>query len=209
MSDTTAYRVICNAMQNAGYLATGDEPSSEQVATYMNRLNDFINYQQTKGLKLWLQEDFAISLTAGVGGPGNPYSLGPTGNIVMTKPLRIPDSGNYYLDVNNIRRPVNVLAKVDYSLLSNVYQGGPITSIYVDKQQITLNVYTWYIPDTIAAMGSLHVLLQQQITNVVSITDNMAFPLEWFLYLHWGLADEICTGQPQTIMDRCQQRAET
>jgi hypothetical protein len=207
MTDTTAYRVICNAMQNAGYLAQGQDPNSDQVAKYMNRLNDFINFQQTQGLKLWLQEDFAITLTAGVGGPGNPYSLGPSGNIAMTKPLRVPDTGNYYLDVNQISRPINLLAKTDYATLSNVFQGGPITSIYVDKQQLSLNVYTWYIPDAIAAQGTLHVLLQQQVTNVISVTDTMAFPLEWFIYLHWGLADEICTGQPQAIMDRCERRA--
>ena len=35
----------------------------------------------------------------------------------------------------------------------------------------------------------------------------MNFPIEWRIALRWGLADELATGQPQSIMDRCQQRA--
>ena len=33
------------------------------------------------------------------------------------------------------------------------------------------------------------------------------FAQEWRIALRWGLADDIATGQPQAIMDRCAQRA--
>ena len=42
---------------------------------------------------------------------------------------------------------------------------------------------------------------------MVSVNDQMNFPQEWFLALRWGFADEICTGQPQAIMDRCEKKA--
>ena len=204
---TSAFRIIRDAMHNAGLLALGQDPNSDQLAAYTYRLNDVINVEQTQGLKLWLQEDMPITLSPGVGGPSNPYSLGPSGNVVMTKPTRIAKIGNYYIDVNNNRRPVDLISKSQYSTLSNVIQGGPVTSIYVDKQQSSLNVYTWYVPDVTAATGLLHVLVQQQVTNIVSITDNMDFPVEWMMFLSWALADEICTGQPQAIMDRCSARS--
>ena len=42
---------------------------------------------------------------------------------------------------------------------------------------------------------------------MVMLTDETAFPLEWSMGLRWGLADELATGQPQAIMDRCERRA--
>ena len=53
----------------------------------------------------------------------------------------------------------------------------------------------------------MHLLVQNQITQMVSLTDTTAFPLEWSMGLRWGLADELATGQPQAIMDRCEKRA--
>jgi len=45
------------------------------------------------------------------------------------------------------------------------------------------------------------------VTNFISVTETMNFPIEWRIALRWGLADELATGQPQAIMDRCQGRA--
>jgi hypothetical protein len=58
-----------------------------------------------------------------------------------------------------------------------------------------------------AANGVAHLLLQYQVTNFTNLTDTMNFPIEWTLGLTWGLADEICTGQPQEVVMRCQQKA--
>jgi len=63
------------------------------------------------------------------------------------------------------------------------------------------------VPDTTAATGTVHLILQTQATNMGSLTDNDAFPVEWAMALRWGLADELATGQPQTIMARCEAKA--
>jgi hypothetical protein len=123
----------------------------------------------------------------------------------MTKPLRIQQG--YYLDQFQIRRPIYPLSWDEWLRLSTVYQTGPLTQFFVDKQQTSLNVYTWLIPDTTAATGTMHLLTQQQVTNPINLTETMNFPDEWGAALVWGLADEICTGQPQAIMDRCLQRS--
>jgi hypothetical protein len=85
---------------------------------------------------------------------------------------------------------------------------GAINSYFVDKQAASLSVTFWLCPDTTeAANGQAHVLLQTQITNPASLTETMQFPDEWRMALRWGLADDICTGQPKEIMDRCAARA--
>jgi len=49
--------------------------------------------------------------------------------------------------------------------------------------------------------------VQQQIANFTGLYDTIDFPQEWMMALRWGLADDICTGQPQAIMDRCKANA--
>lgn len=202
MAFNTADRIITYAMVDAGLIAEGDTPTAAQYATYVNRLNDIINLWQTQGVKLWTNVDLSVTLVAGQG----MYTFGPSSGIVMTKPMRILDE-SYYMDANGIKRPVSLIGRQDYNRLSTNTQQGPINQIYVDKQLTQLIVNTWLVPDANTALGTLHVVLQQQITNLVTSSDTLSFPQEWFIALRWGLADDICTGQPQAIMDRCKANA--
>ncbi len=189
-------------MFNAGLLQPGEDPNSEDLATYMGRLNDLINLWQTQGLKLWLEEDIEVPLVAGQ----RMYQLGPDGDVDMVKPTRVKEG--YFVEASGTtRRPLMPIARQEDTTLSNVTQTGPINSYFVDKQQLTLDIYFWLTPDAQAVLGETHLIIQNQVVNFISLTETMNFPQEWFMALHWGLADEICTGQPQAIMDRCAARA--
>jgi hypothetical protein len=199
----TPFQLIKDGMIEAGYLGKGRDPSSEDFARYMNKLNYIFNFLQIKpGLKLWLNYDLTVSLIKGQ----TLYSLGPTGNVIMTRPLRITDA--YYTDSNSVRRPVNLIGRTEWDTLSTTVQTGPVTSVFVDKQQMSLNVYTWLTPDTQAATGTLHVVVSQQTTQVINLYDTINLPIEWYLGIMWEFAKQICTGQPQKIIDRCTKMAE-
>jgi len=202
MAFNTADRIISAAMVDAGLMAEGDTPTAAQYASYTNRLNDLINLWQTQGIKIWTQLDLPVTLVAGQA----KYSVV---GVSSTKPLRILADDSYYLyTANSVKRPVSLISRNEYSRLSATAQGGPVTQIWVDKQRLTLDVYCWLVPDTNeAANGALHVTIQQQIPNLVSSTDEVQFPQEWYMALRWGLADDICSGQPQAIMDRCAARS--
>ena len=197
----TAQRIIRMAYRDAGIIQEGDEPNGEQYADGMLRLNDVANLWQTQGLKLWLLQDTAVTLVAGQA----TYTLKPAGSVNMTKPLRVVEA--YYLDSSSIRRPLIPLSWNDWVRLSQVTQTGQINSYFVDKQQSQLSVSFWLVPDATAATGTGHLLLQTQVTQMVSLTDATGFPMEWAMALRWGLADDLATGQPQSIMDRCEKRA--
>jgi hypothetical protein len=76
-----------------------------------------------------------------------------------------------------------------------------------DKQTNSLVVKFWNTPDATEALNTVVVLVRTQVTNPINLEENMAFPQEWRMALRWGLADDISTGQPDTIMQRCQSRA--
>lgn len=201
----TPLRVITYAMRNAGKLGQDAEPTPSQFAEYLNRFNDLLNFEQTQGLKLWLDQDIAIAAPILVAGTSK-YSMGPAGNVVMVKPLRILQG--YYVDTLNNRRPIDPpMAREEYTRLSNTVQQGAISSYFVDKQQLSLDIYLWNNPDTQAATGTVHFVTQTQIPQMISLTDVLSIPVEWFSWAHWGLAQEICTGQPQSVIDRCAERA--
>jgi hypothetical protein len=197
----TGDRLIKMAYMDAGLLQQGDDPNGEQIADGVQRMNDMINLWQTQGLKLWLYEDYPITLIAGQG----TYSLYPGGDVDMTKPMR--GLQGYYRDTNGIRRPLTILSWDDYMRLSQINQEGQINSYFVNKLYDRLDIFFWLLPDSTAATGTGHILLQKQVPNFIGVTDTTIFPQEWFIALRWGLADDLATGQPQAIMDRCAQRA--
>ena len=197
----TAQRIIRMAYRDAGIIQEGDEPNGEQYADGLTRLNDVANLWQTQGLKLWLIQDIPVTLTVGQA----TYTLKPLGNVNMTKPLRVIDA--YYLDSSGIRRPLITKSWNEWVRLSQVSQSGQLNSYFIDKQQNVINASFWLVPDSVAVTGTVHLILQTQVTQMVNLTDNIGFPLEWAMALRWGLADDLATGQPQAIMDRCEKRA--
>ena len=200
-NDNTPISIIGDAYFDAGLTQEGQSPNSEQIVAGMRKLTDLVNLMQTQGLKLWLNTDTPVPLVAGQG----TYTFSPTGSVVMPKPPRVVEA--WYEDLNHIRRPLVVLSWDDYSRLSQIVQTGQINSYFVNKKQTELSVFFWLVPDAVAATGQAHLLLQNQVTNFITVTETMNFPIEWRIALRWGLADELATGQPQAIMDRCQQRA--
>lgn len=201
-ADNTPSSIINDAFLDAGLIQLGDSCNPEQIVAGMRRLTDLINYEQTQGLKLWLNVDTAVVLTAGTG----TYTFGPTGTVVMTKPLRVIEA--YYVDISNVRRPLIVLSWDDYIRLSQVNVNGQINSYFVDKEQTNLSVFFWNPPDANAATGSAHLLFQVQVTNFTNVTETMNFPMEWRMFLRWGLADQIAVGQPMAIMEKCEKNME-
>lgn len=202
-NDNTPYSIIRDAYYDAGLLQEGESPNSEQLVSGMRKLTDLINLWQTQSLKLWLNTDVTVTLVAGRG----TYLLGPSGDVNIVKPLRVLEA--YVKSASGIRRPLTPLAWADYVRLSQVNQTGQINSYFVDKQQSLLSVLFWPVPDAVAAAGTVHLVVQSQVINFIALNETINFPIEWRIALRWGLADEICTGQPQAIMDRCQQRATT
>ena len=104
----TPNSIIADAMEDAGLLQGGDEPSSEDLAKYSRRLLKLINLWQTQGLKLWLNVDTSVTLVSGTAA----YTIGPSGSVDMTRPLRALEA--YYQDSNNVRRPIFPISWAEY-----------------------------------------------------------------------------------------------
>lgn len=199
----TIYGIISDAMHDAGYLAEGELPNSEQLASNFRRLNDIINLWQTQGLKLFLLQEVYVILTAGV----NTYNFGPGATFVMEKPSRVLEG--YVLTPQGNRRSIMQVSWKDWNILPQLTgDNGLINSFMVNKQAEFLQVRFWKTPDINEAVNSVVMLTQVAAPNAINLQEDMKFPQEWRIALRWGLADDISTGQPQAIMERCAERAQ-
>lgn len=197
----TPERLIKQALRDCGRLQFGSNPTSEQVDDAQMRLTDIINTWQTQGLKLWFNSTVTIMLVAGTAS----YTIGPAASPATLKPARI--LAGWYVSSTSARRPLHPLSWTDYHSLGNLTSTGSVNSYFVDKQQLNLVVKFWAVPTATEALGTVQLLCQKQATAWTELENDVAFPVEWFQALRWGLADELCSGQPQLIMERCERKA--
>lgn len=200
ITSNTAYGIIKDAYKDAGFLGDGDDPNSEQLADGLRRLNDLINLWQVEGIKLFLLQELSIDLVAG------------QESYTVTAPTTIPP--NKHLQIIQARvqtpagtvRPINPISWDEWNRLNRTSQGA-VTGYFTDKQVSNLVVKFWNTPDTTEALNSVVLTVRTQAANPANLESDVSFPQEWRIALRWGLADDISTGQPVEIMNRCAQRA--
>lgn len=202
----TAYGIINDAMVDAGLLQEGQRADSDQIASNMRRLNDIINLWQSYGLKLFLQQEINFPLTSGQSiytfGPGGSYS------VTMAKPSRVLQ-GYILVTSTNVRRPLMPLSVDEWERLGQVTGNDSTVNSYMVRKFATyLQVNLWPAPDATDASNTCTLLFQVQPLGPVILSDDTSFPQEWRIALRWALAEDISTGQPQAIIDRCSKNAE-
>ena len=193
--------LVTKAYEDAGMMTIGGTPSTAQMTRGLDRANDLINLWATQGLKLWLNEDIAVTLVAGQ----TTYSMGPGGNVNMTKPMSVIQA--YYVTASQSKQPLVALSRDEWTRLSQTNIGGALNSYFVDKQLTYLYVSFYNTPDATAATGVAHLITRVAASNFTLSTDTIGLPPEWYIALRWALADELATAQPKEVQDRCAQRA--
>lgn len=204
MSANTGTAIVQMAYEDAGKCSVGTTISAAQASRGFDRMMDIVNLWATQGLKVWLQQDIAIPLTAGQ----TTYVLGPGGDVNMPRPLQTLQG--YYLSspsTSQSQQPLVMISRDEYTRLIQPSVTGAISSFFPDKQATFLAISMWNTPDVEAAAGVVHVICRVSIPNTSTITDQTAFPQEWVIALRWALADEVSVGMPKEVQDRCSQRA--
>lgn len=196
MANGTAQYVIQKAFQDANKVARGGTPTPLQYLDGLERLNDIVNFEQVKGLKLWLETETTVTLVAGQ----QMYSFRTGGDVSMDRPLRVKEAA--YWDAQSNNRPLVPISREEWTRLSNRTVQGSVNQYFVEKLYDRLNLYLWNIPDTVAATGTVKVVLHNQATNAAVISDTTRFPPEWALFLRYALAEDLAAGMPAETVQR-------
>lgn len=202
MTAMTGTAIVTKAYQDCQRLARFATLTSDQQSDGLDRLNDLINLWQTQGIKLFLDYEHTVTLVAGQ----QMYSFRSGGDVNVTRPLEVKHAS--YWDSSSVSRPLNPISRQEWSSLPNRTQTGSVNEYFVEKLYDRLNLYLSQTPDATAATGTLRVVVRAQATNLTSIGAAVVFPAEWAMALRWGLADELSSGMPDSVQQRCQLRAQ-
>lgn len=201
-ASNTIEGIINDAMHDAGLLGEGEVPNSQQFADCGRRLQDMIQLWMTQGVKLFLNSEINFPIQAGV----NLYTLGPTGTVITPRVTQVLEAN--VVTPQGIRRPLVSLAWEEWMRLSQI-EGiqSTISSYFNDKQVAYSRFFVWNTPDATEGLNTLQLHVRHAVEDIQNLNERSQFPAEWRIALRWGLADEICTGQPNAIMQRCAARA--
>lgn len=201
MTTNTSQAIIEKAYADSMKLPRGGTLTSAQLTDGLERLQDIVNLESTMGLKLFLEREVSVALTAGK----QTYSFYPSGDVSTPRPLRARDV--VYVDAGGQSRPLIRLGRTDWAQQTSRSQLGTVNSFFDEKLYDRLNLHLWNVPDTTAATGTLRVtLLAPAATLVLSLTT--AFPPEWVMFLRWALSADLASGMPVEVIQRCEQKAE-
>ena len=193
--------VINGALRVLGVIGAGDTPSPQDYQTCSEALNLYIKQLQTKGMPLWKVEQILVPMVVGQ----NTYTIGPTGDIQTTRPLRVVMA--FIRSPQDRDTTLMVISRQEYMQQGYKPSQGIPNQVYYDPQ---LGNGVLYIFNTPNATGwTIHLQVQLPVEDTLTPSNILDFPSEWFNCLKFGLADQLAMeyGAPQTIRMELAQRA--
>jgi len=133
------------------------------------------------GLPLWCVKDVSFPTVVGQAS----YNLSTiTGS---TLPLRVLDQ--YIVDAGGNSVTLVMTSRYDWDTLGQKAQPGVPNQVWYDPQLGAGTLTLYDVPSD--ATHTIHVVIQLQMQDVGSLSNNIAFPQEAYRMLKWCLADEI------------------
>jgi len=194
-------QVINASLRTLGVIGAGDEPSPEDYTNCAQALNLYIKQLQTKGLPLWLVEDLQVPMIAGQ----YVYQLGPTGDVICDRPLRVVMA--FIRSPQQNDTTLQVISRQEYMQQGYKPSSGIPNQVYYDPQLGNGVLYVFNNPN--ADGWTIHLQVQQPIQDILTPGAIPQFPSEWFNCLKFGLADQLALeyGVPAQVRAELAQRA--
>jgi len=181
--NVTRDELIKAAFRLIGVGHRGESVPADEMNDAAQALNIMLKAWQADGLQLWKRSEASITLSAGT----STYTLGPTGSIVMQRPLRILEAVRR--DSSNIDVPLNKLSKNEYWGLSDKSSTGTPVSYHYDPQLDNGKLYLWQTPNASAASEyTVEIVYHLPVEDMDSSTNNFDYPVEWLEAIKFGLA---------------------
>src|SRR6516225_2413826 len=193
----TALQLITDALEDLRVLPDGGTPTAGDITKGLRKLNMLIKkWGAITGMELWLRDLIQVPEVANK----FRYTIGPTGDVVTYRPLRILPGGyirqvcgdNPASDV-----PLNLLSRIKYLQMSQKSATGITNSYYYDPQMApspfsaydpansngVLYVWTAPVDSTRAIFLDCHRPMQ----DITVETQALDIPIEWYETVSMGL----------------------
>lgn len=183
----TVSELVRSSFRILGVGMNGETPTAEENNNAVQALNMLLKFHAKEGLKLWMTKTQSIVPVAST----SLYTLGPTGTVVMPRPLHILSLYRRYI-ASSTDIELESLSLEDYRLITNKASVGIPTQFTYDPQITNGRLIVWPVPDSgAAALYTLELNYKKIIDDLDAVTDDIEIPQEWYLPLRWALAYEL------------------
>lgn len=176
-------QIINGALRVLGVVGAGDNPTPADYQNCAEALNLYIKQLQTKGLPLWKVQDLQVPMVAGQ----TTYTLGPSGNVVTDRPLRVVMA--FIRSSTGNDTVLQVISRQEYMQQGYKPSQGVPNQCYYDPQLTNGVLYVYNTP--FDSTYTIHLQVQLPISDITSPNSIPEFPNEWYNLLKFGLADQV------------------
>lgn len=201
----TGLDIIKQALQDVGKLRAGQTPDSDDQTDCLRVLNMIIKALTVEGFQLWTYQTLSFPTVVGQ----SSYSIGPfAANVTNSRPIRVMQAWARDTATPPNDRPMIVIGRYDYNLLTPKAVEGVPVNVYYDPQLNTGRVYLW--PTPVDTSLTIYLLIQRQIEDMAIVGNDFDFPQEYYQPLRYLLASDIgpMYGCPERTQMRLDQKAE-
>lgn len=190
--------LIQDSMRLVGALEAGETPEAQEINDASRALNMMMKYLHAKnGLPLWMKREQSITLVD----DQRQYTLGPTGDVVMDRPMRLLKVIRRDSSDNDIE--LHKLSQDEYWEQTPKTINGTPNSYFYDPQLTNGVLNVWPVPGTTEATEfTLQILYLKPIDDMDSATDDFEIPQEWYEVLKYGLALRLAPEYGLPIQER-------
>lgn len=207
----TASTIIRGALDLIGVLQAGATPDGNDLADSYRRLQNMMGQLGIQSLTAPTVGREVFPLVAGKGGPDNPYTMGPTGDFVTSRPNGLTGAG--LLLGNSVPAYSTELPRTLYT--DDAYEGIQIknlanslfTGVYFSATSPNAQIGLWPVPDSALHKIVLYRLDQQG--PFQSITAAYALPIGWDEMLEYQLAMRLATPFKRPVTPELREMAVT
>jgi len=174
--------IITGAYEICRVIDPNEPLSNQQLNSARQALNRMLKRFITHGLQLFSLKRGSITLVQGT----MSYTCGPSGTGLSERPLAITDA--WYRESTTDDNPLEIISREEYWNLGDKTSEGIPNEIYYDPQDTLGVLYVFNTADANAAGKTIELVYQRPFEDMLVITDDFDFPVEWEEAIEWGLA---------------------
>ena len=191
---------IDRAVRLLGKLNLGETCTTDEYANNLISLNAMLDGWRNEKLMCYTMQDESVTLAA----TNNTRTVGPSGNLVTTRPVEIQSA---YIIYSNVSIPVKILTDQEWADLPDKIS----TSTYPNRLNYKPDMpngtlYLYPVPN---ASSVLHLITRTPVLAFSAVTDTVTLPPGWEDAIDTNLAIRLAPEYKTTASPEVRQMAVT
>lgn len=181
----TAADLASGVLRHLGVLGAEEDPIAYDIAAVLGALKIMLDAWRLDPRAVTGYQELSYTPTAGV----QSFTIGPSGNVVATQPLRI--ELNSYYRLNGVDSPLLVGSVDEYNAKAGKDTRGAPSLVALNRGSDTATVYMYPAADGVSQLRL--VVLKEPLASFESITASttLTLPAGMRAALEWCIADDL------------------